>query len=1562
MFFQASMGSNSGTIDMDEEGDEMNNVFDQISQAQSSLSSQRQVVSTPPVPQSNVGNRRHRRDNAKGGKKLAAAVEPGFGIQANEPVNITKKKSLILGGLKDILANHRKALPAKKDAFDLNPLESLDQVIDLLALNDNGELVKMSSMLYAMRVDTTYTDAVATNVQLQPHLAKVDDGTKKSKADQKFQQSTATQSINLQKLQHEMDQDAPEDEQLEDAFPGMDEPDAMSNAPIMMDEEQPMENGQDGGEGGGMEEMGGMNEGGDDNDMGGDIGGGGMEGGEGGVDDEEGEEGRLEGMMTQQPQEEQEDSDVDDGKWMLESDDEEQDKRRKDIEWKDEQVMKVKDKDPIDTARMKYSDKVIDEYVEAEIARRNRNLNRKCDMNPMLMDGEKQARIQPSDILTNEYYQIATSHYKELNASGMLSYNAKVTHNGRMTLMHKTMDTWKDEYANDHTRPTIEFRVAVAGLIEDAMSAYPRGLNLFDPKDIPKEKNLLTTGLQLQELEKKTRDKILTDTGDFDFLDKDDEVESDDEDEPPRPPSRKGSLNGDDGRPGPSSIYSIDPSTPSAETENSGASPKTTTKNKDDEMDRESQSQKENEVFMEDIAGMDTKKARGRNGGLLLTLQSEDTIKNGPVLSVDDLASKFQQILFNKVAMGSKVEWKTGSHCEELEATNELIEKESFHLRNWCTVTDMMHLDKLWTSKYYKRRFTAEEVKQIKDNMFQHMGTTEHEKMSIHFKPGEYEFLGHDDKWTNPLIMVDEFSGQDDSLVRDLEDEREKKHFNIVIAREEGEDIDEDESDDVPVDERICVQPEPPSVYDDHNDDMGDNDHGLMSDDEAPTSSSRDKRSDYTAGDDQREGEASELTGEIAPTIPDNQPSEAVRATGKVDDSHWMGGNAEVVMAKKEKKKKLKDDDEHRMAAFFDCTDVDALLDTTMKKCAKRFAQTSKNYDLMKETDQLLMPVQVDIVPQLDYKLQSFYSPFLLPDVIHSNYVLREDDAGDGTNARLEHYSNLLDSSMNEGSEGDDVFLSFLRTFKNFPEVSTQKEIELEKLVQSGEMRPDEAAAEMSTHVDADMGGMGGFDDNDDFGMGGDDEGMDYDGERNDGVASQEGLFVHNQEARELSQARSVADASSHGYGMKVGVTADGKDDEGDAVATMGDREYELRLIKLDTVAMKTALSDVLTNPLMVAEKLDVTLGHFNRAFPTQKLEQHMKKNELKQMETIGEDEELEVELSVMPDQSRRDDSQYDSMDVEATILEIPDAMNVTRALFAPPKEKTKAKTMAFGEQEGASTSQQANQSTEHIELNGHHTLKSTFTCLPARMPLSATSDVTVASTIAMILHLANENNLILNQDGQDIDGVDEQGNTTSTSGNWMTDFEVRLDGDDATGTKMKKVAARISRGVEVLTQLSADEDASDAEKRQKQTEKVLAEMAAKQRAEAEEEKRREREEERKRIKIEQQKKKADEERKKRLNGTANGGPSRKNDKAGSSSAVFELSSDATDDDDIQEVSTVKGNGIKKPDTPSSSRRGTHRSAEDDNESVPGPSTKRPRRSSGANTTVNLEDTIVLDD
>lgn len=73
-----------------------------------------------------------------------------------------------------------------------------------------------------------------------------------------------------------------------------------------------------------------------------------------------------------------------------------------------------------------------------------------------------------------------------------------------------------------------------------------------------------------------------------------------------------------------------------------------------------------------------------------------------------------------------------------------------------------------------------------------------------------------------------------------------------------------------------------------------------------------------------------------------------------------------------------------------------------------------------------------------------------------------------------------------------------------------------------------------------------------------------------------------------------------------------------------------------------------------------------------------------------------------------------------------------------------------------------------------------------------------------MILHLANENvsrlvqislifawdkesgwrfvlqnfihilqNLILNQDGQDNDGVDELGNTTSTFGNWMTDFEV---------------------------------------------------------------------------------------------------------------------------------------------------------------------------------------------
>lgn len=52
--------------------------------------------------------------------------------------------------------------PIRSSFYNCSPL------FIVFYLKDNGELVKMSSMLYAMRVDTTYTDAVATNVQLQP--------------------------------------------------------------------------------------------------------------------------------------------------------------------------------------------------------------------------------------------------------------------------------------------------------------------------------------------------------------------------------------------------------------------------------------------------------------------------------------------------------------------------------------------------------------------------------------------------------------------------------------------------------------------------------------------------------------------------------------------------------------------------------------------------------------------------------------------------------------------------------------------------------------------------------------------------------------------------------------------------------------------------------------------------------------------------------------------------------------------------------------------------------------------------------------------------------------------------------------------------------------------------------------------------------------------------------------------------------------------------------------------------------------------------------------------------
>ncbi|GMR45780.1 hypothetical protein PMAYCL1PPCAC_15975, partial [Pristionchus mayeri] len=141
----------------------------------------------------------------------------------------------------------------------------------------------------------------------------------------------------------------------------------------------------------------------------------------------------------------------------------------------------------------------------------------------MLMDDERKFRMAPAALLTNEYYQIATARYKDLNASGMLSYNSKVTHNGRMTLMHKRMDTWRDADAQDHTPPTPAFRAALSGRVRDADSMQVLPNYLFDPMDVTAQTSKLTTGLELADIEKKTREKILQ-QNEFDFLDKDDQV------------------------------------------------------------------------------------------------------------------------------------------------------------------------------------------------------------------------------------------------------------------------------------------------------------------------------------------------------------------------------------------------------------------------------------------------------------------------------------------------------------------------------------------------------------------------------------------------------------------------------------------------------------------------------------------------------------------------------------------------------------------------------------------------------------------------------------------------------------------------------------------------------------------------------------------------------------------------------------------------------------------------------------------------------------------------------
>ncbi|GMR45781.1 hypothetical protein PMAYCL1PPCAC_15976, partial [Pristionchus mayeri] len=776
-------------------------------------------------------------------------------------------------------------------------------------------------------------------------------------------------------------------------------------------------------------------------------------------------------------------------------------------------------------------------------------------------------------------------------------------------------------------------------------------------------------------------------------------------------------------------------------------------------------------------------------------------------------------------------------------------------------------------------------------------------------------------------------------------------------------------------DERIIVNAEDASggaALDNHDP----VDEFFMSDvdDENPLSSttgaSSDKRTDFTAGDDQRLGELADVNGMLDPTfVSDMQPSAAVRGMGKKDDSHWKGGNQEPVKPKKERKKKGEDEPVKRN--WFDC-DGDILSKTKLYRT--KFPQTTRSTDLMKETDQLIMPEQVNIVPQEEYDSSLFFKSFFNPTELLPNYVERAGSGEDeqsgivrlDPDARLEHYSNMLDSSLGWArQDGEDVFLSFLRTFRHFPDVATQQEMDVEDRVRSGEIDPEQAAKELSQKDQGNASFGGGLDDLDDFSGGGGEMDDDYDegiggvgaSSMGDGalpttttstVPSESSAFV--KDSRAVSQARSLAAASTHGYGMRVADSEDG-DDEADAYAKMGDREYHLRLIKLDTVAMKTALSDVLTNPLMVAEKLDETLGHFNRVFPTQQLEGMVKEKRTKpNLQTINEDEEMEVEhRSSFADSFLEDavDSRDPQEIIDETLMELPDAMNVTRALFAPVKEKVKPeKTVNFGN--AANSSQNKSQAQhEHIELKGHHTLKSTFTCLPARLPMKATSDVTVASTISMILHLANEHNLILEQNVQKAGGVAEEGK--GTFGDWMNDFEIvdlptglgnKLITcqvqclDDADGSKIAKMSKRISSATEVLQQLSADEDVGDAEKRQKETEKVLAEMAAQQRREAEEERRQAREE------LEAMRK-------------ANGFVARSSNGQGASTDdVVELS----DDSDVVELGE-QSMFFKAP----APKRTTPRKANGNDQSGESPSAKRARMRPSAAGQVD-ETIIVLDD
>ncbi|GMS85291.1 hypothetical protein PENTCL1PPCAC_7466, partial [Pristionchus entomophagus] len=57
---------------------------------------------------------------------------------------------------------------SKKDCFNNQIIGNLSDVAGYLELSEAGELVMYYSKVYALRVDTTYNDAISVYTQLQP--------------------------------------------------------------------------------------------------------------------------------------------------------------------------------------------------------------------------------------------------------------------------------------------------------------------------------------------------------------------------------------------------------------------------------------------------------------------------------------------------------------------------------------------------------------------------------------------------------------------------------------------------------------------------------------------------------------------------------------------------------------------------------------------------------------------------------------------------------------------------------------------------------------------------------------------------------------------------------------------------------------------------------------------------------------------------------------------------------------------------------------------------------------------------------------------------------------------------------------------------------------------------------------------------------------------------------------------------------------------------------------------------------------------------------------------------